>query len=1323
MLNASFRGRLARVFTRAALTALWALATPPATALDPERPMGQYLVDFWSVSAGLSQDHVQSLLQTRDGYLWVGTRNGLCRFDGVRFTVYDDRSPDQLKDSEVFGLAADEDSSLWIATLGGGLSHLKDGVFTTFSMQDGLPSNELRSVAVAPGGIVWAGSSVGLARLEAGRFVTLTTDDGLPSNNILALHTDPDGVVWIGTDRGLASAKEGRITNHARAHPGELDDAIRAITGGGRPGLWLGLREGGLRHFSEGRIERLTAAQGLRVMALSLDDRGTLSIGTDAGLWLYRKGVLETYSAQAPDGGRQRARLPAQSVLALLSDREGSLWFGTGTLGLGRLRDPLFLNLTGKDPQGQDVAFGVVHEDPSGAIWLGTGGALGQVNGETITVRQLPPGASAEALASERDGTLLVGGSSGLARFRSGSFEPVTPGGEAKLDVVLLFSDAQGGVWVGTRANGAYRFADGKLTRFGPEQGLLGTQVRGIAQDSRGSLWIGTRNGGVSRLQDGKITTFGPEQGLPSPAVQALHVDRADSVWACTRRGLARIKDGRVSTLTAAQGLPANYLFQIREDDEGYIWFSFARGIGRVPRKELDDVADGTASQVSPRLFGMESGLASTMMILAHQPTIWQSQDRRLWFATERGMAVIDPGRLQLRPLPPSTHIEEFRSGGHPQTLQTGMALPPSKGDIEIHYTGLSFLAPERLRFRYRLDGFEDDWQDAGARRVAYYTNLPPGAYRFRVIASTADGVASEQEATHSFTLLPHWYQTRWWLALATFLVLAALSGLGYGLYLWRVEAFKKQQRELAQNVEARTADLKQEISEHQRTEERLERQVAERERAEQETALIAERLRASNSELGSENDQRRRAEQEARQSELIAGRERDLLHALMDNTPDLIYFKDREGLFTRINKAHAEALGLSNPEQAVGRGDADFHEPEFARKLQADERRVIVAGQALVGHVEHDARASRWYLATKVPLVDESGAVTGLVGISKDITERKLSEEKLERDLEAFLVVVEAVAHGDLTRRGTAGSDTLGRIAGSVNRMLDGVAAILTGVRDAAFSVSTSAAEILSSSTQIAKGAEYGTEQVHTTSASAGEMAVSMAEVLRHAEQSAEAAQQVLDHVREGELSVTATAQGMTSIDTAVSATAQKMHLLEVRSKQIFEIIGLLDDIASQSTLLSLNAAIEAAHAGDAGRGFGVVAEEVRRLADRSREATKAVTDIVEGIVDETKLVVEAMAHGVREVHSGRDLSERAQTSLARIQELVERSAALAGHISTASREQAKATQMVSTALQGIANVTEQSRMGAIETSQAVSALVQLADQLTRAISQFKVE
>jgi len=459
------------------------------------------------------------------------------------------------------------------------------------------------------------------------------------------------------------------------------------------------------------------------------------------------------------------------------------------------------------------------------------------------------------------------------------------------------------------------------------------------------------------------------------------------------------------------------------------------------------------------------------------------------------------------------------------------------------------------------------------------------------------------------------------------------------------------------------------------------------------------------------------------REAELVAGRERDLLHALMNNIPDLIYFKDREGRFTRINQAHAAALGLQNSEQAVGKTDADFFPEDFAQAAGEDERRLLETGEPLLGKTEHDQRSKRWFLATKVPTRDANGQISGLVGISKDITKRRQAEEHLQRDLEAFLSFASAVADGDLTRRAKQGKETLGQIADAVNRILERLAQLLAEVRDAAFSVSSASSEILAASTQIAKGASHGRDRVHQTSAAVEEMVASLGQVAQNAAQSADAARQVLEHLNVSDRAVQDTAHGMSAIDRAVSQTATKMRLLGERSGEIFEIIDMIEDIASRSELLSMNAAIEAAHAGELGRGFGVVAEEIRHLAERSTEATRSVTTIVKGMAGEIQAVLAAMETSTQEVKQGLALSEQARHGLGEISALVQRSTDLAGEISSATQEQTGVSRTVAEAMQVIASITEQSTAGSNETTRAVQDMVELSEQLTAAVSRFRID
>ena len=781
-------------------------------APEPRKQLSWHTVQIWAQPQGLPQNSVLSLLQTKDGYLWVGTRGGLSKFDGVRFTTFDDRSDNHLTENEVWALAEDDDIGVWVGTYGGGLSHLRNDAFTaTYTTVDGLVNDFVTTLHKGPDGSLWIGTDGGLSRLKNGKFTNYTTKDGLAHDAVRGLYTDRDGSLWIGSNRGgISRFHDGLMTTVQPVGP-TPNAEVWSIYRDGEGILWVGATDG-LYKLHRGRTTRYTVEDGLssdRVRFITQGPDGTLWLGTANGLAQYANGRIRSYLLE------EAGSYP--DFIAFCRDREGSFWLGSRNLGLAHLRQGHFTKYTTTDGLSNNYVASVREDPASGTMWIGTLGGLNAIHDGRMRFIGLEHGLPTRVVSSiikDRNGYLWVGTSVGL--FRSarsvdcGRCEPtfveITDPAVAKRDIRILYEDRSGTIWMGTNLEGLVQYRNGAYATYTTEQGLLGNAIRALQEDEDGTLWIGSR-GGLNRMIDSVLSVYTPPSGTVIKHVQALF-SNPDGLWIATRYGLIRLKNGRPTTITAKDGLLCSFVYGIAEDQLGAFWMTCAKGVFQVKKQDLVAFAEGRARQVKSVSYGAEHGLSSTVGTVGHQSAVIAASDGRIWLPMAVGVSVVDPRLVSTaaNPLPPPVHIEDVSIDGHRFARYQEAKSEPGRGDLIVHYTGLSFPAPEKVRFKYKLEGYDLDWVDAGARRAAYYSNIPPGHYTFHVKAANNDGVWNETGDSYAIHLAPHFYQTTWFYALGILMVGLTVTG-GYGI---RVRALKAHQVQLERLVDERTDELKQ---------------------------------------------------------------------------------------------------------------------------------------------------------------------------------------------------------------------------------------------------------------------------------------------------------------------------------------------------------------------------------------------------------------------------------------------------------------------------------------------------------------------------------
>lgn len=766
-----------------AVSPLWLCCA--AALLLSTSTYAQYYFDIWTTDNSLPQNSVKAILQTRDGYIWFTTLDGLVRFDGVRFTVFNTANSNGVISNRMSSLCEDAEGTLWAGTDDGGLTRYQDGEFRTYTVKEGLPDNRILALACDNGGGLLVSTPKGIVERRGGTFVPHAAVMQVRSDHLI--HSGASGAFWYFDADGLRAIRAGSVTTYT-VKDGLGSTVAEAMYEDRQGSLWLGTING-LNRIKDGEVKLFTAKDGLpqeHVQAIYEDADGTIWFGTKGGgLSRFSGGKFTTLTTA--EG------LSSNDILSIYQDREGSIWIGTYNNGLNRLGRHAVKTYSTEDGLAGDNAY-PIYEDRSGNVWIGAGGLNrfkdgafkrytneGGLTSETVT-----------ALYEDRSGRLWVGRTNGLSWLKGETFTPAPftiPAPHYTVRVII--EDRAGRLWVGTD-RGLLRYHDEQHTFLTTNDGLAGNDVIALAEDSAGAIWVGTRTG-LTLYKDDRLTSYTKREGLPSDHVRSLYAEPDGTLWIGTYDGgLARLKDGRFTRYTTEDGLYNNGVFQILEDERGNLWMSSNRGIHRVAKQQLIEFAEGKTRSVSSVSYGTKDGMLSNECNGARQPAGTKTRDGKLWFPTQRGVAVLDPRSITTNPLPPPVVIEEVMLDRSRVVSRGPVEVQPGQENLEIHYTGLSFIKPEHVRFRYRLEGLDKEWVDAGTRRTAYYSHLPPGTYTFAVMAANSDGVWNTTGANLRVIVHPPFWRTWWFLALSGL----AVIGLGLLIYKRRVWHLRKAHRE-----------------------------------------------------------------------------------------------------------------------------------------------------------------------------------------------------------------------------------------------------------------------------------------------------------------------------------------------------------------------------------------------------------------------------------------------------------------------------------------------------------------------------------------------
>ena len=779
------------------LLLLLILSTPSSLfSLDPQKSIAQYGQNVWLRRNGLPSNAVNAVLQTHDGYLWLGTSAGLYRFDGMNFTKINLDPHEEIINETVTSLLESRDGSLWIGTGYNGLRRLKDGNLFRYGMKEGFHDTQVLSLYETSLGHIWIGTSNGAYILDGNTFFPVS----LNTSFILALAQDPQGKVWIGTLRGVRIADDNphpllRDLTMSEGLPSNIATCLYIDR---QENMWVGTSNGLLRCRGN-KMKVFTTHDGLsdnHVTAIYEDTDGNIWVGTNrGGINRLTNGKWSRYTRA--DG------LTDSQVLSIAEDNEKGLWVCT-SYGLNQFTNVNITTYTTYDGLANDYVAAVIETPDKSLFFLSDQGSdVTQFKGGIITKYDLPVGPAYAA----RDGSLWIAQSGMLNNIKNGKVTRYDTTDGLPPNWISAITEDDSSLIIHIVNFGIFRFVDGKLKPYliegrpYPFEGYISC----LYPERKGVIWIGTGDSLV-RIQNGKKEIFTVADGLAGNWVSSIFDDHQGSLWISSPQGgLTRYKNGTFTPYDTRIGLFADEIYCVVGDDDGGLWLSSPTGIGYVRRQDLDDYSEKRTDKIHSKVYVTADGMKTDECFGTWQPAGWKTHDGHLWFATKRGAVMIDPKKFTHNSKLPPVLIERVIVDQATMRPDQIASLNPEVDKLEFHYTALSYPVPERVLFKYKLEGYDKDWVTAGTRRVAYYNGLPAKKYRFRVMACNNDGVWNEAGASVAFELRPHFYETYWFYGF----IVITLGAVAFGLYQIRLVQLLRRKKELETKIQEAMANIK----------------------------------------------------------------------------------------------------------------------------------------------------------------------------------------------------------------------------------------------------------------------------------------------------------------------------------------------------------------------------------------------------------------------------------------------------------------------------------------------------------------------------------